>query len=199
VGFGVLIALAWQRSARAMFISVAIVALLAATAWIGEAQVVLKQETYAHQGVPLAYRDRIWAMGIEAFKRFPVAGVGIDNYNLISYDLVREWRASRGLAYDQPQHARFGHGHSLYINTLAERGVLGSLPLAALLLAWLVALWRGRPPPEAAAQAWLLWGGSASAFMVTAGIGLANTTLHHEHGILATLLLGLWLSQLRKR
>jgi len=44
-----------------------------------------------------------------------------------------------------------------------------------------------------------LWGSAAAAFMVTAAAGLVNTTLHHEHGILAALLLGLWLSQLHKR
>jgi hypothetical protein len=30
---------------------------------------------------------------------------------------------------------------------------------------------------------------------VTIGVGLVNTTLHHEHGILAALLFGLWLSK----
>ena len=41
---------------------------------------------------------------------------------------------------------------------------------------------------------WALWGGAFSAWLVTAGVGLVNTTLHHEHGILATLLLGFWLA-----
>ena len=38
-----------------------------------------------------------------------------------------------------------------------------------------------------------------SGWIVTAGIGTVNTTLHHEHGLLAALLLGLWLSTLHAR
>jgi hypothetical protein len=45
----------------------------------------------------------------------------------------------------------------------------------------------------------LLWGCSASAWFVTTAVGLVNTTLHHEHGMLAVILLGLWLSRLPAR
>ena len=41
--------------------------------------------------------------------------------------------------------------------------------------------------------------GSAGAWIVTCGVGMVNTTLHHEHGLLAALLLGLWLSTLSPR
>ena len=195
VGFALLLILAWPHSWRAVGLALAVIAVTTLTAWIGVAEVVRKQEEYVQQGAPLARRTDVWRMGMEAFRRFPVAGVGIDNYNLITYDMVRDWRAARGQDYDPALYARYGHGHSLYVNTLAERGVLGSLPLAALLAAWFVALWRGRPRAGAASQDWLLWGGAASACVITGGVGLANTTLHHEHGILAMLLLGLWLSK----
>ena len=46
---------------------------------------------------------------------------------------------------------------------------------------------------------WLLWGGALSGLVITISAGLVNTTLHHEHGILATLLLGLWLTSLPRR
>jgi hypothetical protein len=39
----------------------------------------------------------------------------------------------------------------------------------------------------------MLWGGAAAALITTAAIGIVNTTLHHEHGLLAMLLLGAWL------
>ena len=195
VGFGVLLILALAHSRRLLAAALALIVATAATAWIGSAEVVRKQEEFVEKNDVLARRPQVWQMGLEAWKRFPVAGVGMDNYHAITYDMVRSWRAARGLDYDPTLYARYGHGHSLYVNTLAERGVLGSLPLAALLAAWLVALWRGRPRAEAASQDWLLWGGASSAFVITTGVGLANTTLHHEHGILAMLLLGLWLSK----
>ena len=36
------------------------------------------------------------------------------------------------------------------------------------------------------------------AVLVTLGIGLVNTTLHHEHGILTMFVIGLLISQFRK-
>jgi len=61
-------------------------------------------------------------------------------------------------------------------------------------------LWRFtvRPRPRApdGDLDWLLRGGALSGLVITASAGLINTTLHHEHGILATLLLGLWLTNL---
>jgi hypothetical protein len=64
-----------------------------------------------------------------------------------------------------------------------------------LLAAWLVALLRRRPHRDASDDDWLWWGSAAAAWMITTGIGLVNTTLHHEHGILAALFLGMWLSR----
>ena len=46
----------------------------------------------------------------------------------------------------------------------------------------------GRPPLH-----WLLWCGAASALATAVIVGLTNTTLHHEHGLLSTMLLGMWL------
>jgi hypothetical protein len=69
----------------------------------------------------------------------------------------------------------------------------------AMLLALLLSLIRERPPAADDDEAWLSWGGAASAWIVTCGVGLVNTTFHHEHGILAALLFGLWLSRRPKR
>ena len=44
----------------------------------------------------------------------------------------------------------------------------------------------------------MLWGGSFSAFVVTFGSGLVNSTLHHEHALLAFIFLSLHLIYLKK-
>jgi hypothetical protein len=44
----------------------------------------------------------------------------------------------------------------------------------------------------------MLWGGSFSAFIVTFGTGLVNSTLHHEHALLAFIFLSLYLIYLKK-
>jgi O-antigen ligase len=152
----------------------------------GLAAVVLVQPNvlnkYSHiggseRGGLFAYRDSIWSAGIEAWRASPLFGVGAEGYG----------RAT-GLS----------HGHSLYVNTLVERGLVGLAVLGALLLAWGYTLLRTRPVSGTPALARAWWGASAAAFLITALIGLVNTTLHHEHGLLVMLLLAGWLSLLRR-
>jgi O-antigen ligase len=112
----------------------------------------------------------------------------MDNFALVS----REQKGDRYASL-------FPHGHSLYLNSLAERGLVGVLPLAAVLIAWPVWLVRRRPRPSDGDYDWLLWGAAAGAWLVTVLAGLVNTTLHHEHGLLAAIFLGLWLARAHRR
>ncbi len=203
VGFLLLLILAaawWPRWRAPLAASVTAIVVAAAMLIGFNAGVVRKQLEYAAtQKNTLSYRDVIWRTGIAAWEKYPWFGVGKDNYGLITPALVRGWRTEAGKDFDEKSYARQPHAHSLYVNTLAERGVVGFAGLAALLLAWFVALLRYRPKPADGDFTWLAWGSAASAWFVTVGIGLVNTTLHHEHGLLAALLLGIWLSTLRPR
>jgi O-antigen ligase len=204
VGIGalmvLLLALAWWPRSRLPLAASAIAAALVATLAIGlGAEVVRKQATNAAAENVLSYRDGVWRMAFAAWEKYPWFGVGKDNYSQITHDRVRAWRAEEGKTYDESRYLRQPHAHSLYVNTLAERGVVGAAPVAALLLAWAGALLRYRPRREDSDFAWLAWGGAASAWIVTAGVGAVNTTFHHEHGLLAVLLLGSWLSTLPTR
>ena len=186
----------WWRRSRAPFVASVLAVVLTAAVLVGyHAEVIRKQEDNAAAQNILSHRDGIWRMGLAAWERFPWFGVGMDNYSLITLDLVRAWRADAGKGFDPARYVRFPHAHSLYVNTLAERGSVGAGALFAVLATWLAWLALRRPRPADDDLAWLLWGASASAWMATAGIGLVNTTLHHEHGMLAALLLGLWLSR----
>jgi len=89
------------------------------------------------------------------------------------------------------------HAHNLYANTLAERGVLGFLPMLALLAAIGVALVRRRPAGNSAALSQALWGGALGAWLILVVGGLFNTTLHHENAMLGMILMGIWLAQSR--
>jgi len=204
LGFGLasllLLAFAWWPRWRApLVVSASAVAVCAALLVVLDVSVIRKlQHNFATHNV-LAYRDGVWRMGLAAWERFPLFGVGMDNYSQITHERVRSWRIESGKDYDESHYLRNPHAHSLYVNTLAERGVVGAAVLAAVLAAWLLWLVRLRPRPGDADFDWLLWGSSAGAWIATAGIGMVNTTLHHEHGILAVLLLGLWLSSLPAR
>jgi len=188
----------WPRSRRPLVATAAIVAVTVSVAWIGGAEFIQKHQANVQAHNALAYRDAVWRAALVAWERYPVCGIGMDNYSLVNRERLQAWRAAAGQEFDAGRYAEFPHAHSLYLNTLAERGVVGSLPLAAVLATWLIFLLRYRPSREAAEEDWLWWGAAAGAWIITAGVGLVNTTLHHEHGILAAMFLGVWLSMRRR-
>ena len=187
----------WPRSHKPLFVMLAALGVVVIGMLAGGANVVQKLETSLGNDNLFAYRLDIWKLAVAAWEKYPVFGVGMDNFGQVT---PYKTRPPRELArQDQPRERALeaAHAHSLYLNTLAERGVVGSLALGAVLLAWLFSLVRGWPPRDE--EAWILWGGAASAWLITVIVGAVNTTLHHEHGILAALLLGLWLSRAPKR
>jgi O-antigen ligase len=204
VGMGIVVPLvlaaAWRPRWRAALPATALaIAAVVIAGFALRAEVFLKQEALIEARNILANRIAVWHAGVHAWQRYPLAGVGADNYKSITLERLKEWRTQAGEPFDAASYAFFRHGHSIYINTLAERGVIGAVPLWTVLLAWLVGLIRSRPVAADDDTTCLVWGSSAGAWIVTTGVGLVNTTLHHEHGILAALLLGLWLARAGKR
>ena len=189
----------WPRWRVPLVASLAGIAVVGALLVGAGAEVIRKQAEYVATGKLFSFRDVIWGTGLVAWKKYPVFGIGKDNYQQISADRVRAWRAEAGETFDESSFVFVPHAHSLYVNTLVERGAIGFLTLMAVLGAALYALLRFRPRASDGDTAWLAWGGAAGAWIVTAGVGVVNTTLHHEHGLLAALLLGLWLSTLHPR
>jgi O-antigen ligase len=189
----------WPRWRLPLIASAAGIAVVGALLLGSGAEIVRKQAEYAATGNLLSFRSQIWSAGLVAWEKYPWFGIGKDNYPLLTADRIRAWSAQSGRAFDAATFVYTPHAHSLYVNTLVERGIAGFATLVAVLAAALLALLRHRPRPAEPDIAWLLWGGAAGAWIVTAGVGIVNTTLHHEHGLLAALLLGLWLSTQRER
>ena len=142
-----------------------------------------------------AERDLIWNRALVAAATHPWFGVGMDNFSRITDDRLQQWLAAQGKKYEPKDYRLAPHAHSLYLNTLTERGAAGLAVVLALLLAWGVRLWRLRPRMGSDGEETALWCAAFSGWLVTAFIGLANTTMHHEHAILALLTLSLWLAQ----
>jgi O-antigen ligase len=190
----------WRRSRVPLQTAAAALAAIVLVMFAGGAEVLHKHYKSLESDNVLSYRGEVWSMAVSTWQRHPWFGVGMGNFGQMTPYRDRAARSKSGAAYDTTQALEFAHAHSLFFNTLAERGVIGSLALGALLAAWLFFLVRDLPPGSTEDEAWLLWGGAVAAWTVTAGVGLVNTTLHHEHGILAAMLLGLWLSdRLRAR
>jgi O-antigen ligase len=194
------VALAWWPRSRVPLVATVVAAAIAVSLAIGfGADFVVKHQVNVERGDMLSLRDRIWRMGMVAWERYPWFGVGMSNYSRISLERVEEWRRLAGKPFEARDYLGNAHAHNLLVNTLAERGVVGTGALAAVLAAWLGWLFLRRPRAGDDDIAWLLWGAATSAWVVTVVAGIGNTTLHHEHGILATLLLGAWLSSINRR
>lgn len=139
-----------------------------------------------------SYRVELARTALTALQARPLSGVGPGNFRQITPEQTGLWLAERGETYDPARYFHAGHSHSLYFNTLAERGLPGAAALLLLAAIWLRRLWRlptGLEP--AAARRWGIGlAGFAGAFVA----GLFNTSLHHEHGLLAMFAFGLLLA-----
>ncbi|HEX6528516.1 MAG TPA: O-antigen ligase family protein, partial [Burkholderiales bacterium] len=148
-------------------------------------------------GTLLAFREQIWRAGLLAWRDHPVFGVGVHSWGEINEQLVAQSAQRRGETRELGGLMFSSHGHSLYLNTLVEQGVVGLAAVLAVLLLWGVELARRVPGAAAPPLEWSYWGGAAAAWMIAVIVGLVNTTLHHEHALISMVLLGGWLSYLR--
>lgn len=193
-------ALVWLRKSKTMAaIVMAALVVAASIAYFGEVAVVAKYHSRVAGDDVLSLRGEIWNTAMEAWKRYPVFGVGMNNYSQISLEKVEQWVGASGRTYVASSYLSYSHAHSLYLTALAERGLFGFGVLMMVLSAWLYGLLRYLPGAHDEDMAWVLWGGSFSAWLVTVGVGTVNTTLHHEHAILSALMLGMWLAYLGRR
>lgn len=192
------LSLAWWPRSRVPAVAMGVaLALLAGTAMVLNLEIMRKQQQYEEQGIVFSYRDTIWNAALTAADRYPFFGVGMDNYNQITMKRIEEWRQDARKPFDPSQYTATVHGHSLYFNAIAERGWVGFGILAAVLVAWAASLVRGYPGRDGSAALWAAWAAAASAWTVTTVAGVFNTTLHHEHGMLAAMLLAVWLAMHR--
>lgn len=141
-----------------------------------------------------SYRIEAFHTAIEMARRYPLTGTGAANFSAVSPEALQGWVEARGEVFRRDYYLFSSHAHGLYANTLGERGLLGIGALGALLIGWSAALWRRRPAPAADPVHRLAWGAGVAGWSVVFIGGLTNTTLHHEHGMLAMVCLGLLLA-----
>ena len=191
----VLIGAVWSRRSKAVLLTMGLaLAVFGLSIQTFDKDMHRKNELAAASPNPmLNERYPLWHQAIAAWRAHPLFGVGLDNFDEIDAETVKRWVEERGDTYDAAAYAGSSHAHSLYLTTLAERGMIGLGVVLAVLLAWAWSLLRNWPRQTDPPLHWMLWGGAASALLVTVTIGAVNTTLHHEHGLLAMLLLGAWL------
>ena len=145
----------------------------------------------------LALRDRVWNVSLEAARFYPILGIGMSNWHFINIDQIQKSVEKRGLTFDPDKYFFPGHSHNIYLSALVERGIVGLLVTFLFMIAWIKQLIATFHWAKKSNETNYLWGGSFSAWLATFGIGLVNTTFHHEHAILACLFLGIYLSYTR--
>lgn len=166
-------------------------------AYVTKVEVIRKQQLNYAANNTLSHRDAIWNTALVLWQQYPWFGVGMHNFDQATPEETRSWASAQGKSYDAGKYMNSSHAHSLYLNALAERGVFGSAVLAIVLIAWVVTLMCALPRRGDAYVYWTAWGGAFSAWFVTVVVGFVNTTLQHEHALLGTITLGIFLAAQR--
>jgi len=145
----------------------------------------------------LSERIKIWNSALLIWRHNPVFGLGIKNFSQATQEKQAHWLNEENKTYTDKLYLPYPHGHSLYFNTLAEQGIIGVSVIFFNLLTICYFLYRYRPKLENEPIYWLLWLAAFGTMQVILINGLFNTTLHHEHGILSVLIIGLWWSRIK--
>jgi O-antigen ligase len=159
--------------------------------------IVQKQVAYQENHNVLSYRDRVWNVSLEAARFHPLLGIGMSNWHFISLEQLKKSVEARGETFNSNQYAFPGHSHNLYLTALVERGIVGLIVTFLFMIAWIRELIKTYSSAKKTVESSFIWGGALSAWVATYGIGLVNTTFHHEHAILACLFLGIYLGYMR--
>ncbi len=184
----------WRKHSRVpLIIFCLLLAIGAVGLFVGKAAVVEKQIVQMESGQVLKNRDMIWRSALLAWRQFPIFGIGAKNYSDITEKKMRHWLEREGKDYDENQYLPYPHAHHLLLNTLVEQGLFGFVLLTALLTYLSFQLYRAWPSEKDSYDDWAIWMAASGALFTTLFLGMFNTTLHHEHGMLTMLLIGLWM------
>ena len=162
--------------------------------------VIKKQIANQDNHIVLSYRDKVWQAAYEIAKFNPLLGIGGGNWNHIYIDQIKSAVESRGETFNEEDFAlQWGHPHNIYLSNLVDRGILGFITFLSFMFIWLVTLVKSYKKFNQDSKAMLFIMGSFSAWTSIFGIGLVNTTFHHENALLALFFLGLHLNYLRQK
>jgi O-antigen ligase len=143
-------------------------------------------------------RVKIWNSALLIWRHNPIFGLGIKNFHQATRETQANWLAEENKTYTDKIYHPSSHAHNLYLNILAEQGITGFSVIFLNLLYICYLLYRHTPKREDPLIYWLLWLSAAGVMQVILINGIFNTTLHHEHGLLSVLIIGLWWSRIKE-
>jgi O-antigen ligase len=139
-------------------------------------------------------RVKIREFSYYAFKTNPLLGVGFKNYGQITMEDIRDAVLKEKEVFENNSYLPGSHAHNVYYTYLVSGGLL-----IFSIFAWfwfyivrvIIKLITRRE------NEWIVLS-SIGVVLVNLGIGLVNTTFHHEHAVLSMFVLGLLIAQFRK-
>lgn len=158
--------------------------------------IINKQIDQLERGIFFQARIKIWRGGLLAWQQYPMFGVGIKNYEQISIDKLLSWCSNDSETCNAEDYLPYAHGHSVYVNTLVERGMFGLLVVLINMLILIYLLYKYRPDSSENDDYTMLWTAAFGVVFLNLVIGIFNTSLHHEHALLSMLIIGLWLGKI---
>jgi len=182
------------KSKKVRIIAIVTMLLVIVSSLFLETKIIEKQTNNQKSNNVLNYRGKVWNVSIEASRFSPLFGLGLSNWHFIKLSQIQKSVEARGETFHADNYFFPGHSHSLYFSALVERGIVGLMVTFIFMFYWLYDLIKTFKRSKKSSTSFMLWAGSFSAWLATFGIGLVNTTFHHEHGILACLFLGLYVS-----
>ncbi len=189
----------FRQSKKPIITAFVLAALLLSVLYVNKAPIVTKTLSQVSSNSVLSARIKIWNTAILTWKNNPVFGVGLKNYSDVNEKQIKSWLHLQKQPYLKDTFLPYSHAHSLFFNTLAEQGFIGLVSVFTILFYICFLLYKHRPAKTETAITCLTWLGAVGSMEVIMINGLFNTTLHHEHGLLAILLIGLWWSRLQSQ
>ncbi|MGS2717395.1 O-antigen ligase family protein [Eionea flava] len=155
-----------------------------------------KSKYYENKLTP---REKAWNTAYHAWKKEYLFGVGYGNYKIITEKFMQEQYINSEIdTADKTAFIYLPHAHNRFFNTLAEGGLIGLLSLLLLLAGFAVYFFSSLRISSSNKDTFTFWLIGFNSLTIISIVGLFNTTLHHEHGILAMILLCLSVNQVMR-
>ena len=139
-------------------------------------------------------RQKIRNFAYYVFKIDPILGTGIGNFTNFGHEDVKALVIQDKGEYDKSQFMPFAHPHNIYLVYLTGGGILLFSIFSWFWLHIMQIIYRVSKESN---EKWLVFG-SLSVVMVVLGIGWVNTTLAHEHALIAMFIMGLLIFKFRQ-
>lgn len=141
-------------------------------------------------------REKIRRFSYHAFRLNPMMGIGFGNYNRLTLESIRGRVISTEGDFDESLYMVNAHAHNIYYTYLISGGIIVT-SIFLWFWGWLVyMLYSVRNKLGGVGDS--LWSASVCIVLIDLGIGVVNTTLHHEVAMLSMIIISLFIGCYRQ-